>query len=69
MHNVCNQAIGRASVLSMVLLCCEVILVGPLVLRFGEPRQHIIDIWQRRVQNSSYGSIPFQSTLQMHSRK
>ena len=32
-----------------VAVCCKVILVGPLVLRFGEPRQHIIDVWQRRV--------------------
>lgn len=32
-----------------VAMCCQVILVGPLVLRFGEPRQHVIDVWQRRV--------------------
>ena len=32
-----------------VAVCCKVILVGPLVLMFGEPRQHIIDVWQRRV--------------------
>ena len=32
-----------------VAVCCKVILVGPLVLGFSEPRQHIIDVWQRRV--------------------
>ena len=37
-----------------VAMCCQVILVGPLVLRFSEPRQHIIDIWQFR-----HGTVSF----------